>query len=442
MFDFVFVHTRRSIPILQSLGVERVGELIWPCFPAFRPVVDDAKSIEVLFLGTPSPHRERILARIGCRYNLVSRHDVFHQKARAAMSRAKIVLNVHFTPLRNFECRVTEVLGCGAFLLTEALEPDDVFIDGEHLAVFDESNVEALIDRYLCDDERRQRIAEAGHRAAWKYSVDNQIQQILQVVNESRASRSAEGSVNPPSVHVSQSSHAIQERESSFASVKSASVTISGQSFTLRVPDEPRWLASLNAIFRQGTYPIIPFPSAEEGAIIDIESGIGAASLLFGALYPRKTVFAFSVGGPESELLSENVAQVANVRIRSIVNGNPSVTFSAENSPAKSRSSRLVSSLLPFLQDEGLHGISLLRIDSEGNEIPILQCVTNRFDQIDCIFVETYSEASRLKLDGILSERFLLAQATAPTFDRGTWCYVAKEKWALWKSKSTADSTR
>ena len=92
-------------------------------------------------MGNPSPYRERIVRAAGERFQVSARRGVFHAALAALLARAKMVLNIHRSPLRNFECRVIETLGCGAFLLTEALEPDDVFRDGEHLAVFNEGNL-------------------------------------------------------------------------------------------------------------------------------------------------------------------------------------------------------------------------------------------------------------------------------------------------------------
>jgi hypothetical protein len=42
----------------------------------------------------------------------------------------------------------SEALGCGAFLLTEPLDPDDLLLDRKHLAVFGGSNLGELIGRY------------------------------------------------------------------------------------------------------------------------------------------------------------------------------------------------------------------------------------------------------------------------------------------------------
>ena len=147
-FDHVFVHTSRSVPPLQALGIKDPEVLVWPHFDSiYRPHPAVAQDIDVLFLGTVSPYRREVLQRAAKRCKIATAASVFHEKSAALYARAKIVLNIHYTPLRNFECRVIEVLGCGAFLLTEALDPEDLLRDGEHLAVFDRENLPDLLER-------------------------------------------------------------------------------------------------------------------------------------------------------------------------------------------------------------------------------------------------------------------------------------------------------
>jgi spore maturation protein CgeB len=144
-FDGVLVHTSRSSPLLQALGARRVEMLLWPHFPAlYHPLPTAAKDIDVLFVGTVSPYRRAVLERAAERFRVTVAQNVFHGEAAALYARAKVVLNIHFTPLRNLECRVSEALGCGAFLLTEPLDPDDLLLDRKHLAVFGGSNLAEL----------------------------------------------------------------------------------------------------------------------------------------------------------------------------------------------------------------------------------------------------------------------------------------------------------
>ena len=163
-FDHVFVHTPRSIPVIAGLGARAVESLYWPHFPnLFYPRPGAEKDIDVLFVGNLSPHRREVLELAAARFKVGHCGDIFHADSTEVYARAKIALNIHATPLKNFECRVTEALGCGAFLLTEALDPDDVLIDGQHLVTFDNQNLLELLDRYLNDAPVRERIARAGH---------------------------------------------------------------------------------------------------------------------------------------------------------------------------------------------------------------------------------------------------------------------------------------
>lgn len=190
-FEHVFVHTSRTIPTLQVLGLRRVEALVWPHFPSiYRPVPNVDKDIDVLFVGLVTAHRVDVLQNVARKFKVTVRENFFHSNYAVLYSRAKVVLNIHCTPLRNLECRVIEALGCGAFLLTEALDPDDVLLDRQHLVVFNEENVLELLDHYLQHETDRERIARAGHAEVQKYRVEKQIERILDVAKELHGLRS------------------------------------------------------------------------------------------------------------------------------------------------------------------------------------------------------------------------------------------------------------
>lgn len=177
-FDHVFVHTPRSVPTLRSLGVERLDWLVWPHFPTIFAPHAAEQDIDVLFIGTLSNYRRAILRSVAAQFK-VAYSNAFHAASAAWYARAKIALNIHFAEAPNFECRVIEALGCGAFLLTEQLDPDNVLVDGQHLVVFDADNVVELVGRYLNDEPARRRIAQAGLAEVQRYRIDKQVQPIL-----------------------------------------------------------------------------------------------------------------------------------------------------------------------------------------------------------------------------------------------------------------------
>lgn len=110
--------------MLEAQGAKRVETLLWPAFPTiYRRDPAAVKDIDVLFVGGASAHRNDILLAAARRFPVKVEQQIFHAAAAAFFNRAKVVLNIHYTPLRNFECRVSEALSCGAFLMTIASCP-------------------------------------------------------------------------------------------------------------------------------------------------------------------------------------------------------------------------------------------------------------------------------------------------------------------------------
>ena len=182
-FDYILVHTPRSIPILNLLGVQRVESAVWPHFPSlYHPVEHVEPTVDVLFLGSVSPYRRQVLQTLdGSPYRVAVRNNVFHAKTSGLFARAKLVLNIHFTALSNFECRVLEALGCGACLLTERLDPSDVFLDGEHLVTFTPADLERRVAELIENQDERRAIAAAGHAAVGRFSVERLVSRVLEI---------------------------------------------------------------------------------------------------------------------------------------------------------------------------------------------------------------------------------------------------------------------
>src|SRR5262249_3974511 len=80
-----------------------------------------------------------------------------------------------------------------------------------------------------------------------------------------------------------------------------------------------------------------------------------------------------------------------------------------------------------FLAEQGIDRVSLLKIDTEGAEVPILRDLAEVLERTDAVQLEYHSEDDRLEIDKLLSDRFLLYAAQADHAHRGTLTYVAKE---------------
>lgn len=168
-FDHYFVWEQSTIERYVDKGWARRDEcsLLFCAFdPSLhRPMPDVEKDIDVLFIGSMTDRRQRIVADLSKQVS-VAVLSAFGQEMVKLIRRAKIVLNLHAYDFPMVEARVFEVLGCGAFLLTERLSPENPFSD-DHLT--ESNSVDDLAKKaryYLTHADERVLIARQGHEAA------------------------------------------------------------------------------------------------------------------------------------------------------------------------------------------------------------------------------------------------------------------------------------
>jgi len=101
-----------------------------------------------------------------------------------ACNASKIVLGIDGIPERDkaFSARLYRVLCAGGFYLNTATKGlDKVFKVGEHLETFkDEEELMEKIDKYLNDDDARERIAKAGQKEVLeKHQFEHRLKKII-----------------------------------------------------------------------------------------------------------------------------------------------------------------------------------------------------------------------------------------------------------------------
>jgi hypothetical protein len=95
--------------------------------------------------------------------------------------------------------------------------------------------------------------------------------------------------------------------------------------------------------------------------------------------------------------------------------------------------------LSTFFAEQAIEHISLLKLDTEGAELPILNDILPMLPRIDALFVEYHSEADRLELDRMLTPTYTLFASRAEHPHRGLMCFVAKP---ILAGKTTWDGVR
>jgi FkbM family methyltransferase len=188
------------------------------------------------------------------------------------------------------------------------------------------------------------------------------------------------------------------------------------------------------------TYPEVPFVS-EVKTVLDIGANIGAASVFFATSYPGATIYALEPASSPFGLLQQNVGTLANVRAFDF--GLFSETTSS--SLYRGRNDSVESSIFPtarteeeqesvqlhsapeFLAEQGLESIDILKLDTEGCEVPILRALRPYIPAMKLIYVEYHSDRDRRLIDQLLAATHVLWRGQCSLVHRGEFCYLRRD---------------
>lgn len=182
MVDIMFTTANGQIDEYRAVCSGRVVYLPQGCDPRYDnripPSPHEAEpSFDVFFAGDYQRTRDGraqffrdLRMAYGKQANVVGRGPVLIGRAHSlAVQRAKICLGWVADPQKQMRSqRDCKILGAGGFLLTRrGIGIEDYFRVGEELDVFDTADeCFEKIDYYLAHPDERQRIADAGYRAA------------------------------------------------------------------------------------------------------------------------------------------------------------------------------------------------------------------------------------------------------------------------------------
>jgi FkbM family methyltransferase len=219
-----------------------------------------------------------------------------------------------------------------------------------------------------------------------------------------------------------------------------AKVTINGQCYTLCFPDSPAMRKTISEVF-SGEYGLPQYLRGEEGVIVDVGANIGCMTLILRTLYPDSPILACEPSSDAFEFLERNTSSLSDIEVEHcglfnqdcvcpLYRGHESsVTGSICQSGHNTREYELVTlkKASAFLADHNVERVMLLKIDTEGAELPILRDLGPWLDRTQAIALEYHAEEDRLEIDRLLSRRFALVHGRVHFLHRGTLLYVAKE---------------
>lgn len=169
-FDYIWVRgwaCRETAVGRGWVEAERCGILQSGFDPLLhQPASEVARDIDVLFVGSLTPRRVRILERLSQKWN-VRVEQAFGTAMVDLLHRSKIVLNIHAEDFLDVETRIYEVLGSGAFLLSEPLARENPFTPADIPIWNNEAELNDQIAYFLTHEAEREAIRLRAHQSAW-----------------------------------------------------------------------------------------------------------------------------------------------------------------------------------------------------------------------------------------------------------------------------------
>lgn len=225
------------------------------------------------------------------------------------------------------------------------------------------------------------------------------------------------------------------------APAERASFTMHGREFAVTYPASEFMREIVRAVLEGREYPALRLPDGPPHVILDIGANIGATAVYFRASYPSARIFCYEPSPENFVWLAANTRGLVGVEAFPyglLDRETDCQLFSGESQCAQhsiipnggttSRYEQVrLRSAAQEMRDRGISEVSLLKIDTEGCELPILRSLLTTLKRIDTIAVEYHSEEDRRAIDDLLAERFLLLHAAAEGLHQGRMTYLSRE---------------
>ena len=226
------------------------------------------------------------------------------------------------------------------------------------------------------------------------------------------------------------------------APVSTVALDFRGRKLPFRFPDSGNMRQHLQAILSGGDYPTPPLPSGHRvTTIVDVGANVGAAALWFLTAAPEARVVCFEPSRENFESLRHNLESFPNAEVHHCGLFSAERTANLHLGVSQCMQHSIFSSCETGDQIEtialrrastefdklGIQQISVLKIDTEGCEVPILEDLgADRLSRVDVIYLEWHSEEDRRSIDALLGGHFILTYAKSSHPHRGNAAYMAK----------------
>ena len=217
---------------------------------------------------------------------------------------------------------------------------------------------------------------------------------------------------------------------------------LNGSLLVFEFPHQGNTAFHIQSIIKGEVYPSLTHLGFQPTRIIDIGANLGASALLFHSQYPGAAIDCFEPSSENFKLLRSNLSSLPKVSLHHfglfnedkktiLYNGQnqglqhsifPSAEVTAQGESIQLKDAR-------HTLAGSIEANTLIKIDTEGCELPILERLAFAFDQLKIIYLEFHSEKDRIAMDALLGATHGLWHAAVKTPHRGDLCYVHRSLW-------------
>jgi FkbM family methyltransferase len=222
--------------------------------------------------------------------------------------------------------------------------------------------------------------------------------------------------------------------------VETGNITVLGRKLRFAFPKGDPMRNLVGRILSGQEYPVLDLPGFRPKTILDIGANVGATALFFHSHYPDAAIHCFEPSSLCHGCLAANTADFPGIHDHHLGlydrdcetvlyegHGQPAQNSVVLNPGTEEHGETIrLAAAGPALDALGIDEISILKLDTEGCEVPILESLVMRIDGTDLIYVEYHNEDHRRIIDGMLADRFVLFAARADRLHVGTMVYLAR----------------
>jgi FkbM family methyltransferase len=214
--------------------------------------------------------------------------------------------------------------------------------------------------------------------------------------------------------------------------------TCAGTDIEVTFPDSGNAAKHIGNILQGSDYPLLTSVEFKPDVVIDVGANIGATALFFKDSYPDAKVFCYEPSPSNFAFLRKNTARVSGTEVSNyglgkadsqtdLFLGNFQCLQHSLHQSIETTGDTETVRIVNAANELGpkLNGRVLLKIDTEGCEVEILESLAQELGKIDMIYLEYHSEKDRRTIDALLASTHGLWFSQTAALHRGNLAYVS-----------------